>query len=105
MILIIIVNWQCHLDIHLALGRKAVGFLATEHLQLIFQQGSAKVSHDVYCRPFNRFGWKVAFALNYFIAVVYAGFTVGGIFFSIQRIVQQVRTNSGISILANFDQF
>lgn len=41
-------------------------------------------------RPFNKLGWKVAFALNYFIALVYAGFTVGGIFFSIQRIVQQV---------------
>ncbi|EIE25080.1 hypothetical protein COCSUDRAFT_65085 [Coccomyxa subellipsoidea C-169] len=42
--------------------------------------------------PFNKFGWKVAFALNYFIMVVYAAFTVGGIFFSIQRIVQQSYT-------------
>jgi len=41
-------------------------------------------------RPFNKFGWKVAFALNYLIALIYAAFTIGGIFFSIQRIVQQV---------------
>ncbi|CAL8461956.1 g1487 [Coccomyxa elongata] len=42
--------------------------------------------------PFNKLGWKVAFALNYFIILVYSAFTVGGIFFSIQRIVQQSYT-------------
>ncbi len=57
------------------------------------------------CRPFNKLGWKVAFALNYFIIVVYAAFTVGGIFFSIQRIVQQVRTSSDIIIVSVYGNF
>jgi ABC-type Na+ efflux pump permease subunit len=43
-----------------------------------------------FCRPFNKHDWKVAFALNYLIIAVYSVFALAGIFFSLQRIVQQV---------------
>ena len=61
--------------------------------------------HAGLCRPFNKLGWKVAFVLNYFIIVVYSAFTVGGIFFSIQRIVQQVRISPDSRMQFQFSYF